>query len=102
MQNANCRPLALSSGANVGKRKHSSVSAIRAPPPFYHPKFENLNDFRVYKSWRQLIFFWFFRGEISQSFGLKFSNNKYSFVIFFFSEEAKINNCFWEMNFQRK
>ncbi len=55
------RSLSLSSGANVGKRKHSSGFCIpRSPPPFYYPIFENLNDFRVYNSWRQLIFFCFF------------------------------------------
>jgi hypothetical protein len=35
-------------------------AAFHAPPPFYYPIFENVNDFRVYKSWRQLIFFCFF------------------------------------------
>jgi hypothetical protein len=45
-------------------------------------------------------FFLFFRGEISQSFGLKFSNNKRFIRNFFVSKEAKINN--WELNFQRK
>jgi hypothetical protein len=34
-------------------------------------------------------FFLFFRGEISQSFGLKFSNNKYSFVIFLSLKKQK-------------
>jgi hypothetical protein len=47
-------------------------------------------------------FYFIFRGEISQSFGLKFSNNKYSFVNFFVFKEEKINNFFGEMNFQRK
>jgi hypothetical protein len=55
------RSLSLSSGANVGKRKHSSGFCIpHSPPPFYYPIFKNLNDFRVYNSWRQLIFFCFF------------------------------------------
>jgi len=41
-------------------RENTAVSAFRAPPPFLYPIFENLNDFRVYNSWRQLIFFCFF------------------------------------------
>jgi hypothetical protein len=69
-----------------------AVSAFRAPPPFYYPIFENLNDFGVYKSWRQLIFFLFFRGEISQSFGLKFSKKqKKSFIIFLSLKKKKSN-----------
>jgi hypothetical protein len=53
--------LSLPSGANVGKRKHSSGFCIppALPPPFYYPIFENLNDFRVDNRWRQLIFFVF-------------------------------------------
>jgi hypothetical protein len=54
-----------------------AVSAFRAPQPI----FENLNDFSVYKSWRQLIFFCFFVRRF-RNLSLKFSNNKYSFVIF--------------------
>jgi len=42
-----------------------AVSAFRAPPPFYNPIFENLDDFRVYKSWRQLIFFVFSRRDFA-------------------------------------
>ncbi len=85
MQNANRRPLALSLSLVVqmwARENTVPVSAFRAPPPFQYPILENLNDFRVYKSWRQLIMFLFFHGEISQSFDLKFSNNKCSFVIF--------------------
>ncbi len=67
-----------------------AVSTFRAPPLFQYPIFENLNDFRLYKSWRQLIYFFgFFRGEISQSFGLKISKNKYSFVIFCLQRRKK-------------
>jgi hypothetical protein len=75
--------LSLSLVVQMWARENTvAASAFRAPPPFSYPIFENLNDFRVYKSWRELIFFLFFRGEISQSFGIKFSNNKYSFAIF--------------------
>jgi hypothetical protein len=77
-----------------------AVSAIRAPPPFYHPKFENLTDSRVYKSWRQLIFFGFFVARFRNLLASNFQITNISFVIFFVSEEAKINNCFWEMNFR--
>jgi hypothetical protein len=79
-----------------------AVSAFRAPPPFYYPIFENLNDFGVYKSWRQLIFFGFFVARFRNLLASNFQITNISFVIFFVCEEAKINNCFWEMNFQRK
>jgi len=52
--------LSLSSGANVGKRKHTSGFWIpRSPTLLVSNLFENLNNFRVYNSWRQLIFFLF-------------------------------------------
>ncbi len=65
MQNANRRPLALSLSLSLvvqmwARENIVAVSAFRAPPPFYYPVFENLSDFRVYKSWRQLIFYCFF------------------------------------------
>jgi hypothetical protein len=56
--------LSLSSGANVGKRKNSSGFCIPRSPSFHYPIFKNLNYFRVYKSWRQLIFFWFFVARV--------------------------------------
>jgi hypothetical protein len=63
MQNANCHPLALSLSLVLqmwARENTVAVSAFRAPQPFLYPIFENLNDFRVYNSWRQLIFFCFF------------------------------------------
>jgi len=60
---ANCRPLALSLSLVVqmwARENTVAVSAFRARPPFWYPIFENLNDFRVYNSWRHLNFFCFF------------------------------------------
>jgi len=65
LHHTNCRPLALSLAlclvVQMWARENTvAVPAFRAPPPFYYPVFENLNDFRVYNCLRQLICFFVF------------------------------------------
>jgi hypothetical protein len=88
--------LSLSLVVQMWARENTvAASAFRAPPPFSYPIFENLNDFRVYKSWRELIFFCFFvarfRNLLASNFQITNIHSQ-----FFVSKEAKINNFFWK------